>query len=297
MRMLAFSGLGLVALAAATPALAEIDSTVGAPPVVVTPAPPMRAMPPVGTPPVATPPMATPVPAPLAKRAAYVRPGYGYQLPRDWMTAEHFIADPRRHGLERPAPGFGWSRYFDDMVLTDQWGRVYAARTGYGSDRDDRSDDRRHNRDTDGVVGGVAGAAVGAVAGNVIAGAGSRLAGSLIGGGVGALIGLGVELATKRGHRGDRYSDYDDGYRNYGMHWSDARPYAWGYAQGCGCETVTTTTTTYDAPKMVRSVVYRYETVRARPAKIMARPTKIMAREPAAEAPRRTIKHTRRVGE
>ncbi|MFM9976427.1 MAG: RcnB family protein [Sphingomonadaceae bacterium] len=274
MRSLAFTSIALAALTVANPALAGHDSELGAPPVVVTPAPPMRAMPAIAT--------------PVAQPAVYVRPGYGFQLPREWMTPDHFIADPRRHGLERPAAGFGWSRYHDDMVLTDQWGRVYAARIGDG--RADATDGRRRSRDTDGVAGGVAGAAVGAVAGNLIAGTGSRLAGSLIGGGVGALIGLGVELATKRGARDrDSAQDFDDGERIYGAHWSDVRPELLAHDHDCGCvETVTTTT--YPAATMVRQVVYRDVLVRMRPAKIMAR-------VPAADAPRRTIKYTRRIGQ
>ncbi|CAN5329392.1 hypothetical protein BH09PSE3_BH09PSE3_03490 [soil metagenome] len=58
-------------------------------------------------------------------RAAYHRPEYGYQLPQEWIAPDYFLGDYDRYGLSRPATGFGWSRYYDDAVLTDQWGRIY----------------------------------------------------------------------------------------------------------------------------------------------------------------------------
>ena len=243
MRSLAISSVALAALMVSQPAFAEIDSGVGAPPVSVPGNPDQRgAMP---APPVAipgTPDTRAPVPVPMAmqqtgRRLDYQRPSYGFQLPQTWMSSEHAV-DYREHGLDRPAAGFGWSRYYNDMVLTDQWGRVYDVADGY--DRDDRRGHggRYRGRDTDGIAGGVAGAAVGAVAGNLIAGAGSRLAGSLIGGGVGALVGLGVELALKKGkHRGPRYDDraHEGGYdRGHGGgfsrgHWGGYPAQSWGY--------------------------------------------------------------------
>jgi hypothetical protein len=190
MRSLGFTGVAVAALMVSQPALAEIDSAVGAPPM------PSAAMP---APPIAGS-MGNPdnrgasavMPAPMAqngpnRRLDYVRPAYGFQLPRQWMSPE-YVVDHREFDLDRPAPGFGWSRYYNDMVLTDQWGRVYdVARFDEGGSRGDRGHSGRRfgSRATDGIAGGVAGAAVGAVAGNLIAGAGSRLAGSLIGGGVG----------------------------------------------------------------------------------------------------------------
>lgn len=53
------------------------------------------------------------------------RPAYGYRLPVEWRTPEFYLADPRAFRLPKPARGFGWSRYRDFAVLTDQWGRVY----------------------------------------------------------------------------------------------------------------------------------------------------------------------------
>ena len=199
--------------------------------------------------------------------SAYRAPSYGYRLPPHWMAPGHFIADYSMHGLRQPGHGFGWSRYYDDMVLTDRWGRVYDwrdARASYDEDRDAyRGEGRRTDRS--GIVGAVIGGAIGALTGNVIAGAGSRLAGSLIGGGVGALAGQAIDQSSR--HRGrDRHGDDDYG-RMRGPHWQDDAP-AYGYASGdCGCETVTTTTTVRQLkPVVTTSVRYvtEYVTVPAR---------------------------------
>ena len=329
MRSLGFTGVALAALMVSQPAFAEIDSGVGAPlPPTVSgstgTADQRRAPPPVtlpmGTadqrraPPPVTLPMGTadqrsvpmPVEAAAAPRMAvrardYQRPSYGFQLPQTWMTPENYV-NYREFGLDRPATGFGWSRYYDDMVLTDQWGRVYDVANGY--DRDDRGR-RYRGRDTDGIAGGVAGAAVGAVAGNLIAGAGSRLAGSLIGGGVGALVGFGVELALKKGkHRGPRYDDRanDGGYSR--GHWGGYPAQSWGY-QNCNCgggETVTTTTVTYHGggggymvPRQVVSYENVYAPVRTKYVTRAAAPTKYREREaaPAGKIRERTKLHTR----
>jgi hypothetical protein len=244
MRSVVIVGVGAVALMSAQPAFADIEPGIGAPPV------------PATTSAVAPPAMPGPPPRPVMMThampapSAYVRPGYGYQLPKYWMAPNFYIADPRAVGLERPAAGFGWSRYYDDAVLTDQWGRVYDTRSNYDWDR--RGSRGRGSHDGDAAVAGIGGAAVGAVAGNLIAGAGSRLAGSLIGGGVGALAGLAIEAATskhRRDHRGYDAGDdgrdygYDEGYYEHrrGAHWGGG----YGYAMSCGCgdEVVTTTVT------------------------------------------------------
>jgi hypothetical protein len=95
--------------------------------------------------------------------AAYHRPEYGYRIPAEWTVPEYYIADFDSYGLSRPANGFGWSRYYDDAVLTDQWGRVYdwrddvnwadhderyAGNRGgdYRDERSYRDDDRGRNR-------------------------------------------------------------------------------------------------------------------------------------------------------
>jgi hypothetical protein len=71
--------------------------------------------------------------------SSYHRPEYGYQIPAEWTAPDHFIADYDSYGLSRPARGFGWSRYYDDAVLTDQWGRIYDWRDDVNwADHDDR---------------------------------------------------------------------------------------------------------------------------------------------------------------
>lgn len=250
MRSLAFSGVALAALIVAQPALAQTDSGVGAPPIPDKIAPiddvsQHRAV----------------------RRLERSRPTYGFQLPEEWMSDEYAV-DYRQYRLDRPARGFGWSRYRDDIVLTDQWGRVYDVAGEHDRGRAYRE------RETEGLAGGVAGAAAGAVAGNIIAGAGSRLAGSLIGGGVGALAGLAVERAISRNRqRGPRYDDraheHDGGHQRghwNGRHWGGHAQQAWGH-HPCGCgETVTTTTVTYHGgggSYMVPREVVTYENVYA----------------------------------
>ena len=56
---------------------------------------------------------------------AYVRPFRGFLLPRVWIAPTYYIANWQGYRLPRPAPGYGWSRYYDDAVLTDRQGRVY----------------------------------------------------------------------------------------------------------------------------------------------------------------------------
>jgi Ni/Co efflux regulator RcnB len=320
MRSRKFSGVALAALMAAQPAMAAIDSATGAPsvpgpvdPAVGAPLPPptsgsmgggdqrRNAVPPVGTSQqAAVPEMPPPPPRPvMARRAmsapsAYVRPAYGYQLPQYWMTDEFYISDPRSMGLGRPAPGFGWSRYYDDMVLTDQWGRVYDVQSRSDWDRHDGR--RGSSHDGDAALAGIGGAAVGAVAGNLIAGAGSRLAGSLIGGGVGALAGLAIETATSKHRRShntghDRRGGYDNDYyrdRYHGAHWGSSYGYT---ACGCGDEVVTTTVTRTSwagGGVMVPRQVVMYENVYAP----IAAPTKM---RPVEGKDRRTTKVRPRV--
>jgi Ni/Co efflux regulator RcnB len=310
MRSLIFSGVALAALIMAQPAMAAIDSGVGAPPlpqaivqatpaVAVLPAPAMRAV----QRDVQAPPLAMPVSPPPPVTAdgrwigghsapggwtAYRRPSYGYQLPEYWMTPSFHMADYLAYGLDRPARGFGWSRYYDDAVLTDQWGRVYDTRSNYDWDRRGSGRGRRGGHDGDAATAGIGGAAVGAVAGNLIAGAGSRLAGSLIGGGVGALAGLAIEAATskhRRDHRGyndrdyGRNDDYRDRDRGYGAHWGGDR---YGYAPnggeivtttvvtqgGCGCTMVPRQVVSYEnvyAPAAVRTKTKERRTTKGRP--------------------------------
>jgi Ni/Co efflux regulator RcnB len=154
----------------------------------------------------------------------------GYILPRYWVSPSFYIGNYSRYGFAQPQNGYGWSRYYDDAVLTDRDGRVYDSVRGfdwdrYGDDNESYAEDysdsygyrddgyrqaQSRQRDRDGGLGGaVVGGVVGAVAGNIIGGKGDRLAGSLIGGGVGALAGAAIDSGDRAG-RG--YSDrgYDD---------------------------------------------------------------------------------------
>ncbi|HUD93379.1 MAG TPA: RcnB family protein [Sphingobium sp.] len=157
--------------------------------------------------------------------AAYRRPVYGYVLPRYWVSPSYYIANYGAYGLPAPAYGYGWSRYYDDAVMTDRYGRVYDHRSnvdwgryegGYGLDGD--YDDRYGvSRRDDGVGGAAIGAVVGGVAGNRIAGRGNRTAGTLIGAGVGAVAGMAIDKAEDAPRhapppRRRPGVGYDDGY-------------------------------------------------------------------------------------
>ncbi len=277
-----------------TVAMAQMDSRVGAPPMPsmgapmphATPGGPgtMPHMPPVARPQMPMPPMGRPGPGGDRWGSvpggwnAYRAPAYGYTLPRYWTAPTYYISDYRSFGLPAPAWGFGWSRYYDDMVLTDRWGRVYDWRDSRDM-RGDGGDYRPRKRDRSGIVGAIVGGAVGALTGNLIAGAGSRLAGSLIGGGVGALAGQAIDS----GRIGGRDNDYDrghGGYRPSGPHWSMGES-SGGYYPACGCggQTVTTTTTTtYAAPVVTRRVSYVTEYVRV-PAKRRIRYAPVRTKE------------------
>jgi hypothetical protein len=56
---------------------------------------------------------------------AYRQPKRGYRLPRYWIDQAFYLDDFASYGLAPPPPGYGWRRYYDDAVLTDQRGRVY----------------------------------------------------------------------------------------------------------------------------------------------------------------------------
>jgi len=202
---------------------------------------------------------------------SYRQPYYGFTLPREWMAPGYYISDYDSYDLDRPASGYGWSRYYDDAVLTDRYGRVYDWRDnvdwsgGYGDD-----DRQRYDRRSSGVGGAIAGAVVGGIAGNVIAGRGDRLAGTLIGGGVGALAGGAIDRAQDR--RGPRYGRGHDRYRGVdhgrSMHWHGQGHYAapvigYDHSYGCGgCGTTVTVVTTTHAAPVTRTITYETEQVR-----------------------------------
>lgn len=129
---------------------------------------------------------------------AYRRPVHGYVLPRYWVQPNYYISNFSAYGFPAPAIGYGWSRYYDDAVMTDRYGRVYDMRSDVDWDRHDRgyADDAeyRDRRDT-GVGGAAIGAVVGGVTGNRIAGRGNRTAGTLIGAGAGAVAGAVIDRA------------------------------------------------------------------------------------------------------
>ena len=68
---------------------------------------------------------------------AYRRPVVGYVLPRYWMSPAYRIGNSGAYGLPGPADGYGWSRYYDDAVMTDHDGRVRDYRHGVDWDEDD----------------------------------------------------------------------------------------------------------------------------------------------------------------
>ncbi len=167
---------------------------------------------------------------------AYHRPSRGYVLPSYWAQPSFYIGNYSTYGFSQPQAGYGWSRYYNDAVLTDRNGRVYDSVPNYNWDRDDngsdyqgddysdsygyderayrddrgdRNDRRYRSKDRDGGLGGaLVGGVVGGVAGNIIGGRGSRTVGTLIGAGVGALAGMAIDVGDRagRGPSGqDRY--------------------------------------------------------------------------------------------
>lgn len=162
----------------------------------------------------------------------YRRPVYGYVLPRYWISPSYHIGNYRAYGLPAPAYGYGWSRYYDDAVMTDRYGRVYDYRSdvdwgryegGYDDYYDDRYDGRGSYREDSGLGGAAIGAVVGGIAGNRIAGRGNRTTGTLIGAGVGAVAGYAIDKAEddRPRHAPPRRSrDHGVGY-DYGYGYAD----------------------------------------------------------------------------
>lgn len=60
----------------------------------------------------------------------YRRPAAGYVLPRYWVSPAYVIRNYGAYGLPAPVGGYGWSRYYDDAVMTDAHGRVRDYRSG-----------------------------------------------------------------------------------------------------------------------------------------------------------------------
>ena len=62
------------------------------------------------------------------------RPTIGFVLPRYWVQPAFFIPNYSAYGLAAPPYGYGWSRYYDDAVLTDRYGRILDSRSGIRRD-------------------------------------------------------------------------------------------------------------------------------------------------------------------
>lgn len=155
----------------------------------------------------------------------YRRPVVGYVLPGYWLQPNYYITDYRYYGLPAPQAGYGWSRYYDDAVLTDRYGKVYDSRVGYDWDRyggydDGLRDEGRRGDDGRVLAGAAIGGVTGGLIGSAIAGPGNRTGGAILGAGVGAIGGAAIADATseKRGYAYDapgyRYDGtYVDGSR------------------------------------------------------------------------------------
>lgn len=160
----------------------------------------------------------------------YRRPSFGFILPSYWVSPSYYIGNYSYYGLSRPSNGYGWSRYYDDAVLTDRYGRVhdtanvdwdrydsyddayagedYSSSYGYreeplGARADGYDESGRNYRGGrggsrgNGIAGAVVGGGFGAIAGSAIAGRGNRTEGAIIGGVLGAAAGGAVGSAGR----------------------------------------------------------------------------------------------------
>lgn len=169
---------------------------------------------------------------------SYRRPNVGFVIPSYWMAPSYYIPNYSYYGFAQPSAGYGWSRYYNDAVMTDRYGRVYDYRSDVDWDRYDRYEDgddyrdsygyderegrgRGRGKDRDGGAGGaILGGAIGAIGGAAIAGRGDRTEGAIIGGVVGAVAGAAIDINDRdgRGHSRKIKKDkrvYHDGGRVY----------------------------------------------------------------------------------
>lgn len=65
----------------------------------------------------------------------YRKPHRGFRLPQTYVQPSYFIGNFGYYGLSQPNYGYGWSRYYDDAVLTDRQGVVQDARYNVDWDR------------------------------------------------------------------------------------------------------------------------------------------------------------------
>ncbi len=68
-------------------------------------------------------------------RRGYRRPYRGFQLPSTFIQPSFFIGSYGNYGLSQPSYGYGWSRYYNDAVLTDRRGIVHDTRYNVDWDR------------------------------------------------------------------------------------------------------------------------------------------------------------------
>ncbi|WP_417622203.1 RcnB family protein [Parasphingorhabdus sp.] len=66
---------------------------------------------------------------------SYRKPYRGYRLPQAYIHSSYFIGNFGYYGLSQPQYGYGWSRYYDDAVLTDRYGVVQDVRYNVDWDR------------------------------------------------------------------------------------------------------------------------------------------------------------------
>ena len=66
---------------------------------------------------------------------SYRKPHRGFRLPQTYIRPSYFIGNFGYYGLRQPSFGYGWSRYYDDAVLTDRQGVVHDARYNVDWDR------------------------------------------------------------------------------------------------------------------------------------------------------------------
>ena len=66
---------------------------------------------------------------------SYLRPNIGYRLPTYWVQPSYRIVNFPSYGLYAPQTGYGWTRYYDDAVLTDGNGYVQDHRSNIPWDR------------------------------------------------------------------------------------------------------------------------------------------------------------------
>jgi len=76
--------------------------------------------------------------------SAYRRPVRGWAMPDYWLAPSFTIVDWRAYGLAPPPAGYRWSRYYDDAVLIDPYGRAMDCVEGVDWDGDAPDDYADH---------------------------------------------------------------------------------------------------------------------------------------------------------